>query len=149
MNAQNHIDMTDVQGLNVLTVHPGSMQGGLLCTYFCKHSCLQQPLLNPRYILAELLFAILFAILSSEQTSSLQVVLESSNDQDHADGNAECRCPDASGQLLVVIAMYFKGTKVHVDLYEHNTLIDEVCQELGPQFCRKCKKRRFNAWLLV
>jgi hypothetical protein len=27
----------------------------------------------------------------SEQTSSLQVVLESSNDQDHADGNVECR----------------------------------------------------------
>jgi hypothetical protein len=33
---------------------------------------------------------------SATQTSSLQVVLESSNDQDHADGNVECRGTDAS-----------------------------------------------------
>jgi predicted carbohydrate-binding protein with CBM5 and CBM33 domain len=34
------------------------------------------------------------------QTSSLQVVLESSNDQDHAHGNVECLGADASGVAL-------------------------------------------------
>jgi hypothetical protein len=33
---------------------------------------------------------------SAEQTSSLQVVMEASNDQDHADGNLACRDIDAS-----------------------------------------------------
>jgi hypothetical protein len=38
------------------------------------------------------------------QTPSLQVVLESSNDQDHAHGNVECLGADASGVALVMIA---------------------------------------------
>jgi hypothetical protein len=37
--------------------------------------------------------------LSADQKSSMQV-LESSNDQDHADGNVECRGIDASGENI-------------------------------------------------
>jgi hypothetical protein len=37
---------------------------------------------------------------SSEQTLSFQVVLESSIDQDHADGNVECRGTNASGDSV-------------------------------------------------
>jgi hypothetical protein len=37
---------------------------------------------------------------SAEQTSSLQVVLESSNNQDHADGAAECRGKVASREAV-------------------------------------------------
>jgi hypothetical protein len=47
---------------------------------FSKHYCLQQGTLKPCCILTRLLFAIF------EQTSSLQVLLGSSNDQDQADG---------------------------------------------------------------
>jgi hypothetical protein len=44
---------------------------------------------------------------STEQKSSLQVLLEFSNDQDHADGNVECPATDALRELLVMIAMQF------------------------------------------
>jgi hypothetical protein len=37
---------------------------------------------------------------STEKTSSLQVVLEPSNDQDHAEGNGECRGTDASREAV-------------------------------------------------
>jgi hypothetical protein len=39
-------------------------------------------------------------LLRAEQTSSFWVVWESSNDQDHADGNVECRCTAASGEVI-------------------------------------------------
>jgi hypothetical protein len=46
---------------------------------------------------------------SADQTSSFQVVLESSNDQDHADGNVQCsydvQVMMHPGRLLAVIAI--------------------------------------------
>jgi hypothetical protein len=60
------------------------MEAGLLCEH-SRHDCRQKPLINPCYIHIGLCFG---KLLSAEQKSSFQI-LESSNDQDHADGNFE------------------------------------------------------------
>jgi hypothetical protein len=41
------VDTIGGEGLNLLTVQPGSMEEGMLCEHFSKHECLKQPLLNP------------------------------------------------------------------------------------------------------
>jgi hypothetical protein len=56
-----------------------------------------KPHLDWCYILIGFLFE---KFENAEQTSSFQVVLESSNDPDHVDGNVEFRCNDACGDAV-------------------------------------------------
>jgi hypothetical protein len=63
-----------------LAVQPGSMEAGLLC----EHCCLYQSQLK-----LSITLGLRCKCPGAEQTSSLQVVRQSSSDQDHANGNGE------------------------------------------------------------
>jgi hypothetical protein len=84
-----------IQSLNPLSVQPGSMQAQLLCEHFFKT-------LSPKTTVKSMLhthWTSVYKFLSDEQESSVQV-LESSNDQDHADANVACRSIDASEEAI-------------------------------------------------
>lgn len=89
------VDLASVHGLD-LTVRPGSMEGGLFCEHFFK------TLLSSETTVKSMLHASwtsVSKIISAEQKCSLQV-LESSNNQDHADGRVEGRDTDASEKAI-------------------------------------------------
>jgi hypothetical protein len=68
------------------------------CPYgspFLKHFCPHKPLLNP----CDIRLGFLLVNLEVLTKSSLQV-LESPNDQHHADGSVECCCIDASKEPI-------------------------------------------------
>jgi hypothetical protein len=74
----------------LLTVQPGSMESEPLCTHISKTIVTS---MYEKYWTSVCKFC-------AEQTSSLQVVLESSNDQYHADENDGCQSKDASGDAV-------------------------------------------------
>jgi hypothetical protein len=89
----NLVNVLSLQSLNLLTVQPGSMEARLSCEHF--FNALSSPNTSAKSML-HTCWTSVCNFRSAEQISSLQMFLESSNDQDHADGNVECRGTGAS-----------------------------------------------------
>jgi hypothetical protein len=88
----NIVDIASIQGLNFLTVQPGSIAAGLQCERFFKTL---SPKPTFKSMLLNTYWTSVCVLLSAAQKSSMQV-LESSNDPAHADGNIERGSIDAS-----------------------------------------------------
>jgi hypothetical protein len=96
----NHLDITSFTSVALLTGRPGGMKAGLSCEYYVKRfspspKSTENSVPNT-YWTSDCNFW------SAKQTSNLQVVLKSENDQHHGDGNVGCPSIDASRELVMI-----------------------------------------------
>jgi hypothetical protein len=99
----NLVGISGCQALNLLAVHPGNIEAGLICGHFLKTLLSQTT--TVKYI-HHTYWTSVCKFISAEHTSSLQVVLDSSSDEDHAHATGECHGNNGCGNAL---GSYSKG----------------------------------------
>jgi hypothetical protein len=123
----NLVGISGCQGLNLLAVHPGNIEAGLICGHFLKTLLSQTA--TVKYI-HHTCWTFICKFRSAEHTSSLQVVLDSSNDEDYAHATGECHGNNGCGNAL---GSYSKGICLNVSCALHGVACVVILSQVASQ----------------